>query len=122
MDIRETFSTEERIDTAYGRFWIYPIVGFFDISTFDVLPFGRFSIKVVQREKDFLALPNVVVYNSTTKCQEHICGLGTTVREAVLNCIEMFMSEAKKQVANKVDGELDESDFVWLNWQPYREC
>lgn len=121
MEIQRTFSMREQIDNSHGRFWIYTVVGLFDVSTFDVLPFGQFSIKVVQRENDIQAMPNVVVYNTKTECQEHVCGMGSTVREAVLNCIDLFMSEAKKQQANKANGELDESDFVWLNWQSYQQ-
>lgn len=118
--MQQPFSGEDRVITnSYGRFWIEPIVGFFDISTFDTLPFAQFSIKVVQREKDYQAIPNVVVYNTKTGCQEHTCGLGSTVREAVQNCIDAFMSEAVKQRANKAGAELDETDFVWLHWQPY---
>lgn len=109
--------------SQHGRFWIDPIVGFFDIATFDTLPFGNWTIKVVQRgEAQFYAFPNVVVFNSQTQCQEHICGMGSTIRDAVVNCIDMFMSEALKQKANKGGGELDEADFVWLNWQPYLQA
>lgn len=112
--MQQPFSKDEQtVTNEFGRFWVRPIVGMFEVSTFDTLPFHSFSIKVIEREKDFQAIPNVVVFNTKTNCQEHICGLGATVREAVLDCLKWLMSEAKKQQANKADGELNESDFVW---------
>jgi hypothetical protein len=84
------------------------------------LPFGRWTLKVVDTSGgEFQAFPNVQVFNPATKCIEHVCGIGKSVDEAILSAIEAFMSEVEKQQLNKPGRDLDESDFVWLNWQPY---
>jgi hypothetical protein len=108
------------IHTKHGRFRVNPVIGFFDISTHEDLPFGTWTLKVVDMgDGVFHAFPNVYVFNSATKCIEHVCGIGKSVDEAILDAINMFMFEVEKQQSNKPNQDLDESDFVWLNWQPY---
>lgn len=107
-------------ETKHGRFFVEPVIGFFDVSTFNDLPFGNWTVKIVLSSSgSYHARPNVVVVNSQTKCVEHICGIGDSVDEALMDSIDLFMSEVHKQRLNKADGELEKSDFVWLNWQPY---
>jgi hypothetical protein len=108
------------INTKHGRFTVDRVVGFFDVSTYDHLPFGGWTLKVIEiGSSEFRAFPNVQVFNSATKCIEHFCGIGKSIDEAILDAINMFMSEVEKQQANKPNQNLNESDFVWLNWQPY---
>jgi hypothetical protein len=106
--------------TRYGSFNVFRVVGFFEVAAYGRLPFGRFTLKIIDLENGELqASPNVQVYNSETKRIEHVCGLGRSVEEAVNSAIDLFMSETAKQQMNKPRQDLDESDFVWLNWQPY---
>ena len=110
----------DSLDTDFGKFTLFRVVGFFDVATHSRLPFGQFTLKVIDiGNGEFQASPNVFVFNSTTQCIEHVCGVGNSVEGALLSAINMLMSEVTKQEANKPDQDLDESDFVWLNWQPY---
>ena len=108
------------LQTEQGRFWIYPVVGFYDVTTHELLPFSGFVLKVVDTNNgEFRATPNVQVYNTNTKCIEHVCGIGSDIHESIADAISMFMVEAQKQLQNKSGQELDDADFIWLNWQPY---
>jgi hypothetical protein len=110
--------TEAR--TRDGSFRLYRVVEFYDVETNGRFPFASFTLRIIALHNGELqATPNVQVYNSATECIEHVCGLGATVEDAVISAIEMVMSEAEKQRMNKSGRDLDESDFVWLNWQPY---
>lgn len=109
-----------RINTTYGEFIVYPVVGFFDVATHSRLPFACFTLKVIDiGNGEFQSSPNVFVVNSVTKCIEYVCGIGSTVEDSLVSAVNMLMSEVEKQEANKPNQDLDESDFVWLNWQPY---
>jgi hypothetical protein len=108
------------VRTRYGTFRVFRVVGFFDVETHGRLPFGPFTLKIIDVDNgEFHAVPNVQVYNSATECIERVCGIGRSVEEAVISAIEMLMLEADKQQMNKSGRDLDESDFVWLSWQPY---
>lgn len=119
MNSQHSIASRMILHTVHGKFFCDPIIGYFDVLTHGRLPFAQFTIKVVQKEAGRLqATPNVMVYNSSTKCIEHVCGFGLDVETAVVDCVNMLLSEAVKQEGNK-NSDLDENDFVWLNWQPY---
>ncbi len=104
----------------FGRFRVDRVVGYYDVSTYEQLPFGCWTLKVLDMGGgEFQAVPNVHVFNSVTQCIEHSCGIGKSVDEAIRSAIDIFMSEVEKQKANKPLHDLNESDFVWLGWQPY---
>jgi hypothetical protein len=120
MNGRHSPTATRNLQTQYGAFRIEVIIGYYDVFTHGQLPFANFTIKVAEKQSGELqATPNVMIYNSSTKCIEHVCGFGRDPDAAIADAINMLLSEAAKQRVNKSDGELDETDFVWLNWQPY---
>lgn len=72
------------------------------------LPGGKFKIKVLEREQDFIALPNVCI-RSESGVPEWTCGIGGSETEALQDAIEYIMADlGTKQ--DWLEDELEWSD------------
>lgn len=112
----------KKITNEYGTFDLERVIGWYDVWTVQYLPFAVFTIRVVASiSGGFQASPNVVVRNSESNCLEYTCGVGATVEIAVTNALSAFLGEVEAQRNNRVDRELLDEDFVWMNWTPFGE-
>lgn len=86
------------------------IVAEFEIWVDESFPFPKFKVKVVDREGDYKASPNVVVRNCSSGDPEFICGLGDSVDEALQDLLSRFIDDCRQQCPP--DG-FAESNFFW---------
>jgi hypothetical protein len=74
------------------------------------LPFPKIRVKVLYRQSDYLALPNVAVRSIASGEPDGISGLGATIDEAVQDLLSRFIAGVRM---NTPERGLTESDFVW---------
>ena len=75
-----------------GAVSIARVCGIYEIQDPHRLHGGKFKIKVLQRTKDFIALPNVCVKNADGM-PEWACGLGQTEAEALQDALKWIMKD-----------------------------
>jgi hypothetical protein len=90
-----------RIDRVSAEFVVW-----FDGS----LPFPKMRVKVLHRQSDYLALPNVAVLSVTSGEPDGISGLGCTITDAVQDLLSRFIAGVRE---NTPERGLTETDFVW---------
>jgi hypothetical protein len=74
------------------------------------LPFPKIRVKVLYRQSDYLALPNVAVRDLTSGEPDGISGLGCSIEEAVQDLLTRFIAGVRENTPSR---GLTESDFVW---------
>src|SRR5262245_12201315 len=74
------------------------------------VPFPKMKVKVLQRQGDYLAVPNVAVRDLVSGEPDGIAGLGSTADEALNDLLPRFVAGVRK---NTPAGGLTEGDFEW---------
>ena len=89
-----------------GAIGIARICAVYEITDQHRLPGGKFKIKVLEREEDYIAIPNVCV-RSESGMPEWTCGLGKSDMEALQDAVDRIMTDLGTK------DEWSEEDLVW---------
>ncbi|HZZ72139.1 MAG TPA: hypothetical protein VFE24_07780 [Pirellulales bacterium] len=95
-----------------GHQYVYQkIVAEYRVSAPAYLPFGFFTVRVVEQGSSFKATPDIAVRD--LRCGGHLAVHATaaTVEEAAIEAIRQLYLEIAKQDRGR---ELEVSDFVWI--------
>lgn len=76
----------------------------------DLFPFPKMKVKILKRDHDYVALPNLHVLDLQTRSPDYISGIGSDEDEAFCDLIERFVDLAKN---NSPPEGLNEEDFEW---------
>jgi hypothetical protein len=81
-----------RLINLCGASSISRVANVYEIQDFQGVPWSKYKIKVLERSKDFLAVPNVAV-RTAEGAVEWISGIGRTEAEALQDAVSQI-SEA----------------------------
>lgn len=97
-----------RIDKVVAEFKVWP-----DNSLF---PVPYMKVKIVQREDEFTAFPNLHRRHSQTRYPEYLAGTGNTAEEALSDLLVGFVAEVREHCPAE---RYVEADFEWSTHEDF---